>query len=90
MHFVPKGTTRCGLYECQQNKCWSRFLDVRVRDALPCPFCGRVIDMEIGPDEELPEVGLTAKLIRVLEDEKDIAGWDRMLGGSIDDDESWI
>ena len=32
----------------------------------------------------------TAKLLRVLEDEKEIAGWDRMLGSFHDDDESWI
>ena len=90
MHFVPNGTQVCGLYECEKEGCWSRFLDTRVRPSLPCPFCGKVVDMEIGPDDPMPTEEESAKLLRVLEDEKEIAGWDRMLGSFHNDDESWI
>ena len=90
MYFVPNGTKVCGLYECEKKECWSRFLDVRIQPALPCPYCGKVLDMEIGPDDPMPTAGMTAKLLRVLEDEKEIKGWDRMLGARCDDDESWL
>lgn len=90
MYFVPDGTQVCGLYECEKKDCWSRFLDVRIRPSLPCPFCGKTVDMEIGPDDPMPTAEETAKLLRVLEDETEIRQWDFMLGSSKDDDESWI
>lgn len=67
MYFVPDGTQLCGFYECED--CGSRFLDVRVAPALVCPYCGEEIDMEIGPDEELPECIEAAKLLKVVEGE---------------------
>ena len=68
MYYVPDGTTRCGFYECSE--CGERFLDVRIGPSLVCPGCGEVPDMEIGPDEAMPEVKETAKLIKVVEGEE--------------------
>lgn len=68
MYYVPDGTTRCGFYECSE--CGERFLDVRIGPSLVCPSCGETPDMEIGPDETMPEVKETAKLLQVIEDEE--------------------
>jgi DNA-directed RNA polymerase subunit RPC12/RpoP len=76
MFFVPDGTQICGYYEC--NDCGSRFLDVRVAATLVCPYCGEEIDMEIGPDEELPECVEAAKLLQVVEGE-DVEKMDGLL-----------
>ena len=54
MFYVPDGTERCGYYECED--CGSRFLDRRIAPTLVCPYCGKEVDMEIGPDEEMPVV----------------------------------
>ena len=88
MYYVPDGTLMCGFYECEA--CGSRFLDLKIGPKLVCPYCGEEPDMEIGPDDPMPTEEESAKLLRVLEDEKEIAGWDRMLGSFHDDDESWI
>ena len=53
MYYVPEGTDKCGYYEC--SCCGSRFLDVRVYPTLVCPYCGEETDMELGPDDEMPE-----------------------------------
>lgn len=90
MHFVPEGTVVCGLYECQKENCWSRFLSLSIRPTIMCPYCDKVVDMEIGPDEPMPVQIESAKLLRVLEGEEEIKLWDSMLGGTSDDDESWI
>lgn len=66
MYFVPDGTRLCGLYECI--KCNMRFLDVRVAPALICPYCGEEVDMEIGPDDEMPQEVENAKLMQVVRD----------------------
>ena len=68
MYFVPDGTRICGFYECKE--CNNRFLDVRVAPSLVCPYCGEEVDMEIGPDEELPEIIENAKLLKVVEGEE--------------------
>ena len=54
MYYVPDGTQMCGYYEC--SNCKNRFLSVKVAPRLVCPYCGEEPDMEIGPDEEMPEV----------------------------------
>ena len=38
-----------------------------------CPYCGEEPDMEIGPDEEMPKVVETAKLLQVVNGEACIA-----------------
>lgn len=76
MYFVPDGTQICGFYECED--CGSRFLDMKVAPTLVCPYCGEEIDMEIGPDESLPEGVEAAKLLKVVEGE-DVEKMDGLL-----------
>lgn len=88
MYYVPDGTKRCGYYECTE--CGSRFLSLQIGPSLVCPDCGEVVDMEIGPDDEVPEVKETAKLLQVVEGD-DVEKIDTLLslavtGGSYD----WI
>ena len=54
MYYLPDETERCGFYECAE--CGERFLDVRIAPSLVCPYCGEAPDMEIGPDDDMPEV----------------------------------
>ena len=68
MFFVPDGTQSCGYYECQE--CGERFLDVKVVPHMVCPYCGEEVDMELGPDEEMPEIKEDAKLLKVVEGEE--------------------
>ena len=68
MYYVPDGTNRCGYYECAE--CGSRFLDLKIIPAMVCPYCGEESDMEIGPDEEMPEIKEDAKLLKVIEGEE--------------------
>lgn len=90
MYFVPDGTTICGLYECKENECWMRFLDVRIAPTLVCPYCGEEPDMEIGPDEEMPVVKETAKLLDVIRGEEEIEKIDALLSLAITGgDEDW-
>ena len=76
MYFVPDGTQVCGFYECE--RCGYRFLDVKVVPAMACPECGKEVDMEVGPDEELPELDESAKLLKVIEGE-DVEQMDGLL-----------
>ena len=34
------------------------------------PYCGEEVDMELGPDEEMPEIKEDAKLLKVIEGEE--------------------
>lgn len=68
MYFVPDGTKLCGFYECES--CSMRFLSVVVAPQMVCPYCGEEVDMELGPDEEMPEAPETAKLLQVVRDEE--------------------
>ena len=43
-----------------------------------CPYCGEEVDMEIGPDEEMPVAVETAKLLDVIRDE-DVEKMDALL-----------
>ena len=88
MYYVPDETKICGFYECQN--CASRFLDIKTAPRIVCPYCGEVADMEMGPDDVMPEIKEDAKLIQVLEGE-DIEKCDTLLslaitGGNYD----WI
>ena len=68
MYFVPDGTTMCGYYECED--CGMRFLDMQIGPCIVCPYCGEEVDMELGPDDEMPEAPDAAKLIKVVKDEE--------------------
>ncbi len=76
MYFVPEGTKLCGFYECVE--CNMRFLDVRIAPTIVCPYCGEEVDMEVGPDEDMPAVVETAKLLDVIRDD-DIEKMDTLL-----------
>lgn len=68
MYYVPDGTQICGYYECEN--CNSRFLSLKIAPCMVCPECGEEVDMEIGPDEDMPQAVETAKLIKVVEGEE--------------------
>lgn len=65
MYFVPDDTQVCGYYECED--CERRFLDLRIAPRIVCPYCGEKVDMEIGPDDEMPQVEEKAVLVKVVE-----------------------
>ena len=77
MYFVPDGTEKCGFYECKD--CGNRFLDIRIGPRITCPYCGTEPDMEIGPDEEMPEIRETATLLQVIEDAESVEKYDTLL-----------
>lgn len=90
MYYVPDGTEFCGFYECKN--CDSRFLHLRIIPKMVCPYCGEVPDMEIGPDDELPEIKEDAVLLQTVEGAEEVAKFDQLLslaftGGDPDD---WI
>ena len=86
MYYVPDGTQLAGFYEC--SCCSNRFLDIRVIPRMVCPYCGTEPDMEIGPDEAMPETEENAVLLQVIEGE-DVEKYDTLLslavtGGNFD------
>lgn len=88
MYYVPDGTERCGFYECSD--CGNRFLDIRIAPSIVCPYCGEDVDMEVGPDEEMPNAVESAKLIQMLEGE-DVEKYDTLLSLAITGgDYTWI
>lgn len=88
MYYVPDGTTRCGYYECAD--CGTRFLDVRIAPTLVCSYCGEAPDLEIGPDDEMPEVRESAKLVKMLEGDE-VEQYDTLLSLAVTGgDYSWI
>jgi len=88
MYYVPDGIERCGFYECSD--CGNRFLDIRIAPSIVCPYCGEDVDMEVGPDEEMPKAVESAKLIQMLEGE-DVEKYDTLLSLAITGgDYTWI
>ena len=88
MYYVPDDTKIAGYYECSE--CHERFLDVRVAPRLVCPYCGVEPDMELGPDDEMPETVETAVLIGTVEGD-DVERYDTLLSLAITGgDYSWI
>ena len=88
MYYVPDDTEKCGYYKCEE--CRERFLDVRIASRLVCPYCGEAHDMEIGPDDEMPSVKESAKLLEMIEGE-DVEKYDALLSLAITSgDYSWI
>ena len=88
MYFVPDGTERSGFYECED--CGTRFLDTKIGPSMICPYCGEQPDMEIGPDEEMPQIVEHAKLIKMLQGEE-VEQFDSLLSLAITGgDYNWI
>ena len=81
MYYVPDGIQMCGYYECSD--CKNRFLSVKVVPQLVCPYCGEEPDMELGPDEEMPEIKETAKLLQVVSGEAEVEKMDTLLSLAI-------
>ena len=89
MYYVPDDTEQCGYYEC--NECGERFLDLRIAPTIVCPFCGTEPDMEIGPDEEMPKIVESAKLINMIRGAKEVEKMDPLLSLAVTGgDYSWI
>ena len=88
MYYVPDGTALAGFYECSE--CANRFLSVQVGPTLVCPFCGEQPNMEIGPDEEMPKINESAKLIKMIQGE-DVEKYDTLLSLAVTGgDYNWI
>ena len=89
MYYVPDGTKMCGYFECRS--CDARFLDIKTPPRMVCPYCGEEPDMEIGPDEPMPEIREDAELKKVLYDE-DVERYDILLSVAITggDSDDWI
>ena len=88
MYYVPDGTEQCGFYECDD--CGTRFLDLRIAPRLVCPYCGEMPNMEIGPDDEMPEEKESARLLQMIEGE-DVEKYDTLLSLAITGgDYGWI
>ncbi|MBO7703009.1 MAG: FYDLN acid domain-containing protein [Solobacterium sp.] len=89
MYYVPDGTERCGFYECED--CAAGFLDLRIRPRMVCPYCGKEVDREIGPDEVMPEEREAAVLQEVIEGEENVKKYDVLLSLAVTGgDYSWI
>jgi hypothetical protein len=89
MYYVPDGTEQCGYYECTE--CGSRFLDLRIAPSLVCPYCGKEPDMEIGPNDEIPTVNESAKLISMIRGLEEVEKMDTLLSLAVTGgDYSWI
>ena len=88
MYYVPDGTTLCGFFECSE--CSHRFLSLQTAPYIVCPNCGETPDMEIGPDDEMPVVKETAKLLQLVEGE-DVEKMDGLLSLAITGgDYNWL
>lgn len=89
MYYVPDGTEQCGYYECSE--CGTRFLDLRIAPTLVCPYCGETPDMEIGPDEEMPQTIESARLIEMVRGAEKVDKMDALLSLAVTGgDFSWI
>ena len=81
MYYVPDDTEMCGYYECKE--CGNRFLALPIGPSLMCPYCGEEPDMEIGPDEEMPKIAETAKLIQMIKGKEEVERMDALLSLAI-------
>lgn len=77
MYYVPDGTELCGFYECKS--CQERFLNLQIGPRIVCPYCGETPDMEIGPDDDLPEICEDAVLLQVVEGADEVEKMDGLL-----------
>lgn len=89
MFYLPDGTQMCGYYECSE--CGNRFLELKIGPSLVCPYCGEEPNMEIGPDDEMPKISETAKLVTVVEGEEEVEKMDTLLSLAVTGgDFEWI
>lgn len=89
MYYVPDGTELCGYYECED--CGTGFLSLTIVPQMVCPYCGETPDMEMGPDDEMPEVHEGAKLIKVVEGAEEVEKYDTLLSLAVTGgDYTWI
>lgn len=89
MYFLDEGTETCGYYECKD--CGQRFLDAGVQMQMVCPYCGEMPDMEIGPDDEMPERKEGAVLLDVIYGKDHVEMMDALLSLAITGgDYNWI
>lgn len=89
MYYVPDGTVMCGFYECED--CGNRFLSTRIVPRMLCPYCGEEADMEIGPDDVLPETRDAAVLLQVVEGEEEVEKMDTLLSlANTGGDYNWL
>lgn len=77
MFYVPDGTERCGFYEC--TKCHGRFLSLVICPRVACSDCDEVPDMEVGPDDKVPEETESAILIDMIEGVENVEKYDKLL-----------
>ena len=89
MYYVPDGTEMCGYYEFSE--CGNRFLSLQIGPQLVCPYCGEALDMEIGPDDEMPTVVENAKLLQVVRGAQEVEKMDALLSLAITGgDYNWL
>ena len=89
MYFLEDGVTRCGFYECQS--CSYRFLHKMIVPKMVCPYCGEPGDMEVGPNETMPEPGEDAVLLQVIEGAENVEQYDQLLSLALTGgDYEWI
>ena len=89
MYYVPDGTEMCGYYECSE--CGNRFLSLQIGPQLVCPYWGEALDMEIGPDDEMPTVVENAKLLQVVRGAQEVEKMDALLSLAITGgDYNWL
>ena len=89
MYYVPDGTEMCGYYECSEGG--NRFLSLQIGPQLVCPYCGEALDMEIGPDDEMPTVVENAKLLQVVRGAQEVEKMDALLSLAITGgDYNWL
>lgn len=63
----------------------------KIAPTLVCPYCGEEADMEIGPDEEMPKVVESAKLIQMVRGVEEVEKMDKLLSLAVTGgDFSWI
>lgn len=89
MYYVPDGTDRCGFYECKE--CGARFLSLSISSSVLCPYCSEDLDMEIGPDDEMPNSTETALLREIVTSTEEVEKLDSLLSLAITGgDYNWI
>lgn len=89
LYYVSDDTERAGMYECAA--CCNRFLHERIVPAMSCPYCGEEPDMEIGPDDEMPDMGAMAVLLQIIEGKEEVERYDALLSLAVTGgDEDWI
>ena len=66
-------------------------MDLRIGPSIVCPYCGEEPDMEIGPDDDMPDVKESAKLIQMVCGEEEVEKMDILLSLAVTGgDYSWI